>query len=84
MKRLLNSPAALVAAWFVVVGVMVGLAAFAFLQPPPPAGGEPVSMALPAETSPEEAAPGEAVPGEAPAEGEAETPPAEPPALPPQ
>lgn len=88
MKRLLNSPAALGAAWFVVAGVMVGLAAFAFLQPPPPAGGEPVSMALPeAAPAPQEAQPPAEPPAQppqdppvAPPMAPPETPPAEPPA----
>lgn len=64
LKRLLDSPGALVAAWFVAAGLVAGLAAFAFLQPPPPAGGEAVSVPLPAEAilEEQEAAPEETDP----------------------
>jgi hypothetical protein len=86
-KRLLNNPGALVTTWFVVVALVAGLVAFAYLQPPPSAGGDAVTVALPpaepaaeedapaAETSPPEAAPGGPPALEAPAESGPPTPP---------
>jgi hypothetical protein len=87
LKRLLNNPGALVTTWFVVVALVAGLVALAYLQPPPPAGGDAVTVALPpaepaaeedapaAETSPPEAAPGGPPALEAPAESGPPTPP---------
>ncbi|HEY9537063.1 MAG TPA: hypothetical protein VIS03_05665, partial [Kiloniellaceae bacterium] len=54
MKRLLDSPAALAVAWFVVVALLASVGAWAFLQPPPPAGGEAVTIAVELIASPAE------------------------------
>src|SRR3546814_12243036 len=54
LKRLLDSPAALAVAWFVVVALLASVGAWAFLQPPPPAGGEAVTIAVELIASPAE------------------------------
>lgn len=91
MKRLFDNPGALAIAWFLVVALVAGLAALAFLQPPPPPRGEPVTVALPpAEPAPEapaseQPAPEEPAPEEpAPPAPPTTTTPPEPPLQPPQ
>src|SRR3546814_19548217 len=52
--RLLDSPAALAVAWFVVVALLASVGTWAFLQPPPPAGGEAVTNPVELIVSPPE------------------------------